>query len=143
MTKLTKKHDSIPRLADMIATYRGKLVLIERLHEPFGLALPGGHVDPGEKPREAAQREFLEETGLTVHGARFLTERRGKRRDPRYKMSVTRAYIGVGETNGKRKDEKGFTKVVLMDPKKVRAFPKKRFAFDHWSILQKYFKSTA
>jgi 8-oxo-dGTP pyrophosphatase MutT (NUDIX family) len=27
---------------------------------------PGGHVEPGEQPLEAAHRELLEETGLTV-----------------------------------------------------------------------------
>lgn len=28
--------------------------------------MPGGHVDPGETPAEAARREVLEETGLRV-----------------------------------------------------------------------------
>lgn len=139
-TKPTRKHQSA-RLADAIALYRGKLVLIERLREPFGLALPGGHVDPGEKPRETAIREFREETGLVLHGARFLTERRGKRRDLRYAMSKTRVY--VGEATGKTHDEEGFTNVILMDPKKVQALPKERFAFDHASILKRYFKSVA
>lgn len=138
--KLVRKHQS-PRLADVIALYRGKLVLIERLHEPYGLALPGGHVDPGETPRGAAIREFTEETGLTLHGAKFLTKRKGKRRDPRYTMSTTRVY--VGQATGKTRNEKGFTEVVLMDPKEVRALPKPRFAFDHASILKKYFESIA
>src|SRR5437588_3350950 len=30
------------------------------------LALPKGHVDPGETPLEAAQREVREETGVTA-----------------------------------------------------------------------------
>ena len=30
------------------------------------IALPKGNIDPGEQPREAAIREVLEETGLTV-----------------------------------------------------------------------------
>jgi 8-oxo-dGTP diphosphatase len=42
------------------------IVLIERLNEPYGWALPGGFVDYGESVETAAQREAAEETGLTV-----------------------------------------------------------------------------
>jgi 8-oxo-dGTP diphosphatase len=130
------------RVADVIANYRGKLVLIERLHPPFGLAFPGGHVDPGETAKQAAIREFTEETGYVLTKVKFLTKRSGKHRDPRYSMSATRVY--TGEAVGKRRDEKGFTKVRLMDPEKAREqISKKRFAFDHGSILEKYFKKKA
>ena len=137
---MTPKHRSV-RVADVIALYRGKLVLIKRLREPFGLALPGGHVDKGETPKGAAIRELEEETGVVLNKAKFFLEREGKHRDPRYPMSKTRVYIG--NATGKVRNEKGFTKVVLMDPKKVRALPKERFAFDHWSILKEYFKRNA
>ena len=31
-----------------------------------GWEMPGGHIEPGEAPGEAAKREFLEESGHTV-----------------------------------------------------------------------------
>ncbi|MCU0261647.1 MAG: NUDIX domain-containing protein [Ilumatobacteraceae bacterium] len=42
-------------------------VLLHR-HKRLGLWLqPGGHIDPGETPWDAARREAEEETGLAVH----------------------------------------------------------------------------
>lgn len=45
--------------------YKGTVLLIK--HKKLGLWLnPGGHIDPGELPHEAAEREFYEETGVFV-----------------------------------------------------------------------------
>jgi 8-oxo-dGTP pyrophosphatase MutT (NUDIX family) len=49
-------------------TREGKLVMI-RLTYARGWRLPGGGVDRGEDPREAALRELAEEIGMTAHGA--------------------------------------------------------------------------
>lgn len=46
----------------------GQLVMIEQYRhgtESVTLEVPGGMVDPGETPAQAAQRELLEETGYT------------------------------------------------------------------------------
>lgn len=44
------------------------IVMIER-GDDLGWALPGGKVDPGETPMQAAVRELAEETGLNLAGA--------------------------------------------------------------------------
>lgn len=42
-----------------------KIMLVK--HKKLGIWLaPGGHIEPGELPHKAAEREFLEETGLKV-----------------------------------------------------------------------------
>ena len=61
----------IPRLKPLhgvllVLRQRGHLVLIRREKEPYKglLALPGGKIEKGEAPADAAKREMLEETGL-------------------------------------------------------------------------------
>jgi len=48
------------------------LLMVER-RDGNGWALPGGHVDPGENPADAAVRELAEETGLVLPDARWHT----------------------------------------------------------------------
>lgn len=58
-----------PRAGVSAAIFRGEAVLmVLRGKPPFaGLwSLPGGHVEPGERAREAALREIGEETGVTA-----------------------------------------------------------------------------
>jgi mutator protein MutT len=52
----------------------GRLLLIRRGQPPaIGTwTLPGGRVEPGETPAEAARREVAEETGLTVSVGELL-----------------------------------------------------------------------
>jgi 8-oxo-dGTP diphosphatase len=59
------------------------VVLVERLNEPYGWALPGGFVDYGEPAELAAIREAKEETGLTVELTGLLGVYSDPARDPR------------------------------------------------------------
>src|SRR5258707_11561585 len=52
----------------------GAVLLVKRKRPPLEgyWALPGGHVEGGERVAEAAAREVLEETGITVDGLRQI-----------------------------------------------------------------------
>ncbi|MFO0847086.1 MAG: NUDIX hydrolase [Gemmataceae bacterium] len=62
-----------------------RVLLIKRKSDPFaGLwALPGGFVDEGERPADAARRELQEEAGLTVEDLEPLYTAGDPGRDPR------------------------------------------------------------
>ncbi|MFA6269358.1 MAG: NUDIX domain-containing protein [archaeon] len=51
--------------ATVFVIHENKLLLLKQDRSPFWL-LPGGHIEDTELPHEAAVREVLEETGLTV-----------------------------------------------------------------------------
>lgn len=62
-----------PKVAAGVLVIRDdSVLLVRRVNEPFrGLwTLPAGFVNGGEDPAEAAQRECLEETGLSVRVTR-------------------------------------------------------------------------
>jgi ADP-ribose pyrophosphatase YjhB (NUDIX family) len=68
-------HFADPKVAAAVLVERdGRVLLVRRANEPFrGLwTLPAGFVDAGEDPAQAASRECLEETGLTVRITRVL-----------------------------------------------------------------------
>ncbi len=59
--------DLVP-CAGAVVIERGRLLLVRRANppEPGRWSLPGGRLEPGELPAEAAARETLEETGCAV-----------------------------------------------------------------------------
>ena len=58
----------LPDYVSVIALTPARELLLVRQHRPVvgreTLELPSGHVDPGERPEDAARRELLEETGF-------------------------------------------------------------------------------
>ncbi len=50
----------------VIKNPKGEYLMLYRLVKPHGLAMPAGHIDPGEEPGVAVRREVLEETGIRI-----------------------------------------------------------------------------
>ncbi len=68
-------HFDDPKVAAAILIEQdGRVLLVRRINEPFrGMwTLPAGFVDANEDPARAAERECLEETGLTVQASAVL-----------------------------------------------------------------------
>ena len=89
--------------ADVAAIAAGeggsRVLLIRRGNPPFAgqWALPGGFVDEGERPEDAARRELAEETGLRFDGPLTIVGVYGEPgRDPRGR-TVSAVYLAVLE----------------------------------------------
>ncbi len=123
------------RVVDLIVFRGEKIVLIERLSFPPGLAFPGGHIETGERPIDTARRELMEETGLSTESIRYIGRAAGKKRDPRG-PSVSRIYRITA--TGKLRNEKGKTRVHLFTPEEALLLPIERFAFDHGKLLRRH-----
>jgi ADP-ribose pyrophosphatase YjhB (NUDIX family) len=60
--------------AAVLVEMEGRVLLVRRVNEPFRgqWTLPAGFINGGEDPAEAAARECVEETGLSVRVTRVL-----------------------------------------------------------------------
>ena len=64
----------LPKLGASACVWKdGKVLLVQRAKPPLGLwSLPGGHVEFGETALAAAERELLEESGVTADLTAFV-----------------------------------------------------------------------
>jgi 8-oxo-dGTP diphosphatase len=107
------------------------IVLIERKHEPFGWAIPGGFVDVGETVERAAVREAREETSLEVTLIALLGVYSDPARDPR---SHTASVVYVARARGEPRARDDAKSVAVFSPEALPA----ALAFDHARILSDY-----
>lgn len=116
---------------DIIIRVDDAVVLIERRNPPFGWALPGGFVDYGEPLEEAAAREALEETGLTLEALEQFRAYSRPDRDPR-QHNISIVFIANGRGVLRSGDDARGAKLFPLD-----ALPE-RLCFDHAEILADY-----
>ncbi len=120
-------------IIEMIDRPDRPIILIERLNQPLGWALPGGFVDYGEAVPAAAKREALEEIGLEIELVDLLGVYSDPERDPRqHTLSLT--YIATATGNPTAGDDaKTFQ---LFNPWDLPT----NLCFDHGTILKDYLR---
>jgi len=122
-----------PVAADVIIEIGERIVLIERLNEPHGWALPGGFVDYGETVEQAAIREMREETSLEVELTDLLGIYSDPTRDPRG-QTISVVYIGRGRGALRAADDAKNAALFLPHQ------PPAPLAFDHATIVRDYLR---
>lgn len=109
------------------------IILIERLNQPLGWALPGGFVDYGESVETAAIREAKEEIGLDIELLEQFHVYSDPSRDPRkHTISVVFLAAATGEPTA-GDDAKNYDVFDLW------VLPQ-NLCFDHAQILQDYWQ---
>ncbi|MBU6500288.1 MAG: NUDIX hydrolase [Patescibacteria group bacterium] len=108
----------------IIRNEQGEYLTQYRLRHPLGLALPAGHVDPGEGPEEALKRELIEETGLTVTSAKLVLNDTFPNPCPKKGHTAHEWWVYevvvAGQTELKEPDKHKFLK--FMSPSEMKLF---------------------
>lgn len=114
---------------DAIIITGPNIVLVRRKNDPFKgmFALPGGFVEVGETTEEAAVREALEETGLSIEIVKLIGVYSEPSRDPRG-HTVSICYLAKGRGNPKAGSDAAEVALFTID-----GIPK--LAFDHNHII--------
>lgn len=120
--------DGIIKLYDKNDIFQG-YVFISRKNSPYGIALPGGFVDIGEKVEDALVREMKEEVSLDVQIESLLGIYSDPKRDNRF-HSISAVYVCNAIGNPKAADDAKDVFVYKKDE-----IPLDKLVFDHKNII--------
>lgn len=120
-----------------------RCLMIERGQNPFKgyWALPGGFVDEGETPLEAAIRELCEETGVKIDSSKFkqITVNDKEWRDPRQKWAISTSFLTIIDSKITPKAGDDARKVAWIDIDESGVYFNGNpieLAFDHFEIIK-------
>ncbi len=120
-------------IVEMVDRPDRPIILIERLHEPFGWAIPGGFIDYGEAAEMAGKREAMEEIGLEIELVELLGVYSDPARDPR-QHTISTVYIATATGTPTAGDDAKQAHVL-----NIWEIPQ-NLCFDHGKILADYRK---
>lgn len=122
---------TVDLIIELIDRSNRPILLVERLNQPYGWALPGGFVDYGESVETAAQREAKEETGLEVQ----LIEQFQVYSDPRRDLRLhTISIVFIATASGDPQAGDDAKNVGVFQPWQMPT----DLCFDHDRILRDY-----
>lgn len=121
---------------DNVITTGTEVLMIKRKGDPYAghWALPGGFIEPGEKPEIAAKRELAEETGLVLNAnMKFVGKFDTPGRDPRMHDVWSYAYaVKIPKEQVRAGDDASAAKWIP-----INQLANMQLAFDHAEILRK------
>jgi 8-oxo-dGTP diphosphatase len=113
-----------------------KILLINRGHYPYGLALPGGHAEIGETIEQCLSRETKEETNLTISDYDLFGVYSEPKRDPReHVVAFVYDVKVINVSNLYPGDD--VDKAIWYDIKSLLSI-KESIVFDHYKIITDY-----
>lgn len=140
---MSKYNNPFPTTDIIIEYSDGKkegIVLIERMNEPHGTALPGGFAEYGLSLEQNAAKEAMEETGLEIE---IQNPNRpwvysSPDRDPRA-HTISNTYLATGKGKLQAGDDAKAAFIYTLDDVK-KLVKEKKLVFDHGKILGDYLK---
>ena len=91
----------------LIINPKGLVLSVSRRYDKTKFGLPGGKVDPGEEPWQAAVRETMEETSIITRDPKLIFERVEPPGTPDGKPFYTYAYYAPDWIGNPKNSEEG------------------------------------